>query len=151
MIAGALLATAAPAAVVRTAGTHVVEHQPMSIRTRRAFEHLGVAVPVHRSHQLTEADAAGADLIVAMAADHVQYVRRRHPEAAGRTATARWLARHLPPGSAPLAARVRGLGLASVDPGHQGDIDDPAGGEDEAYLACAEAVAAAVAALAPRL
>lgn len=151
VIAGALLAAAAPRAVVQTAGTHVLEHQPMSIRTRRAFEHLGVHLPKHRSHQLTEHDVATADLVVAMAAEHVWYVRRRHPEAAGRTATAWWLARNLPPGPAPLAERLAALRLADLDPDEQGDIEDPAGGEDEVYLACAEAVAEAVAHLVPRL
>ena len=151
VIAGALLAAALPDAAVRTAGTHVLEHQPMSIRTRRAFEHLGLELPRHRSHQLTDADVAGADLIVAMAAEHVHYVRRHHPEGADRTATVWWLARHLPPGPAPLGERLATLRLAEVDPEAQGDIPDPAGGEDAVYLTCAEDCAAAAAALAARL
>lgn len=151
VIAGALLAAALPDVAVQTAGTHVVEHQPMSMRTRRAFEHLGVDLPRHRSHQLTDRDVAGADLVLAMAADHVRYVRRRHPEAAGRTATIRWLVAALPGGPAPLAGRLAALALADVDPGDQPEIDDPAGGDDAAYVSCAEAVAAAVTALAPRL
>ena len=151
VIAGALLAESVPDADVVTAGTHVVEYQPMSIRTRRAFEHLGMPVPQHRSHQLTEADLATADLVVAMAAEHVHYVRRRHPEAAGRTATVCWLARHLPPGPGALAARVAGMDLAAVDPEEQGDVDDPAGGEDAAYLTCAEVLQQVVVELALRL
>jgi len=35
----------------------------------------------HRSHQLTDADLVGADLVMAMEADHVRYVRRHHPQA----------------------------------------------------------------------
>lgn len=151
VLAGALLAAALPGAAVQTAGTHVLEHQPMSIRTRRAFEHLGIALPRHRSHQLTAADVARADLIVAMAAEHVHYVRRRHPEAADRTATIWWLARNLPPGPAPLGERLSALRLADVDPDTQGDIPDPAGGEDAVYLTCAEDCAAAVAGLVPLL
>lgn len=151
VIAGALLAEALPCARVVTAGTHVVEGQPMSVRTRRAMEHVGLVVPDHRSHQLTEADVAGADVVVAMAAEHVQYLRRWHPAAAGRTATVWWLARHLPPGPAPLGERLATLRLAEVDPEAQGDIPDPAGGEDAVYLTCAEDCAAAAAALAARL
>lgn len=151
VIAGALLSAALPDVAVQTAGTHVIEHQPMSIRTRRAFEHLGVALPRHRSHQLTPADVETADLVVAMAADHVRYVRRRHPDAAGRTATAWWLAGRLSPGPAPLAERLRALDLAAVEPEDMGDIEDPAGGEDDVYRACAEDLARAMAELAARL
>ncbi len=151
VMAGALLATARSDLAVLTAGTHVVEHQPMSIRTRRAFEHIGVPVPVHRSHQVTELDLVSADLVVAMAAEHVRYVRRRHPAAAGRTATIVWLARHMPPGPSALAERVAAMDLASVDPDLQGDVDDPAGGDDDAYRACAVALQDAVAALLHRL
>lgn len=151
VIAGALLAAALPDVAVQTAGTHVVEHQPMSIRTRRAFEHLGVALPNHRSHQLTAADVGSADVVLAMAADHVRYVRRRHPEAAGRTATALWLALNLPAGPAPLAERLQGMDVAAVDPEAMGGVDDPAGGEDDAYRACAEQLHHLVRQLAPRL
>lgn len=151
VIAGALLAAALPGAVVQGAGTHVVEHQPMSMRTRRAFEHLGITLPRHRSHQLTGADVDAADIVVAMAADHVRYVRRRHPQGAGRTATAMWLARNLPAGPGPLAERLAALHLDRVEPEDQGDIDDPAGGDDEAYLTCAVQVATAMAELVVRL
>jgi protein-tyrosine phosphatase len=151
VLAGALLAAARPDLEVWTAGTHVVEHQPMSVRTRQAFEHLGVVPPSHRSHQLTDADVARADLVLAMAGDHVRYVRRRHPDAAGRTATVRWLAERLPAGPPCLRQRMAALDVvgADLDPAH--DIADPAGGDLADYLACADAVAAAVAALAPLL
>src|SRR3981189_3553350 len=79
-----------------TAGTFVVEGQPMSRRTRDALASVGVeTIPPHRSHQLTEPDVAGAALIIAMAGEHVAYVRRCHPDAAGRTATIRRLVRQL--------------------------------------------------------
>ncbi|MDA8070737.1 MAG: hypothetical protein M0Z82_03860 [Actinomycetota bacterium] len=151
VIAGALLAEALPCARVVTAGTHVVEGQPMSVRTRRAMEHVGLVVPDHRSHQLTEADVAGADVVVAMAAEHVQYLRHRHPAAAGRTATVWWLARQLPGGPAPLVERLRCMDLAAVEPERQGDVADPAGAEDAAYIACARALVEAVRALVARL
>lgn len=151
VLAGALLAARLPWLEVVTAGTHVVEHQPMSVRTRRAFEHLGMPVPAHRSHQVTAADLARADLVVAMAAEHVAYVRRRLPEAAGRTATVRWLAAHLPPGPPSLAERIAGLHLDTVALDPADDIEDPAGGDDDTYRRCADAVADAVSMLAERL
>ncbi|MHB8681249.1 MAG: arsenate reductase/protein-tyrosine-phosphatase family protein [Acidimicrobiales bacterium] len=137
VMAGAMLDAAEALARVTTAGTHVVEHQPMSIRTRTALAAVGLDASHHRSRQLTDADISDADLVVAMAAEHVRFVRRRHPEGASRTATIAWLAEHLPPGPAPLADRVAALALDTVDPDEQGDVADPAGGTDEDYARCA--------------
>ena len=151
VMAGAMLELAQIEVRVVTAGTHVVEHQPMSVRTRMALDVVGVEPPHHRSRQLTEAALGEATLVVAMAAEHVQFVRRRHPVAADRTATISWLARHLPPGTAPLAERIAALQLADVDPRAQGDVDDPAGGTDEDYVRCARQLKELVAGLVTRL
>ena len=151
VMAGAVLEASGTGLRISTAGTHVIEHQPVSIRTRQALRAEGFEVADHRSRQLTAAALVDADLVVAMAADHVRYVRRRHPEAAGRTATLRFLASHLPDGPGPLGARVAVLDLAGVDPDEQGDVVDPAGGDDADYGACAREVAELMAALGPRL
>jgi protein-tyrosine phosphatase len=151
VMAGAMLGVHGPAVRVTTAGTHVVEHQPMSIRTRQALAAVGLDASQHRSRQLTDADVAQADLVVAMAAEHVRFIRRRHPAGGARTATIAWLARHLPPGPAPLADRVAALHLADVDPDTQGDVADPAGGTDEDYADCARQLTGLVAELAARL
>lgn len=155
VMAGAMLAAHQDgdrAAVrVTTAGTHVIEGQPMSWRTREAIRAVGIEPPFHRSRQLRQADVDEADLIVGLATDHVAYVRRTHPEAAGRTATLRRLARDLPAGDQPLAVRVAAMGLASVVLEPWEDIDDPAGGEIEVFEACAREVLELVRALVPRL
>ena len=52
VMSGAML-RAAPVRIV-TAGTHVVEGQPMSRRTRDALTSVGLAADGHRSHQLTD-------------------------------------------------------------------------------------------------
>jgi protein-tyrosine-phosphatase len=126
---------------VATAGTHVGEGQPMGMRTRAALatipELAEAPVHRHRSHQLAEADLERADVVVSMEADHVRYVRRHHPSAAGRTATLRRLCRDLEPGPAPLAARLRALDLATMPLGPDEDVLDPAGGDEEDYVACA--------------
>jgi protein-tyrosine phosphatase len=150
-MAGVMLENAGAAVRILTAGTHVVENQPTSRRTRDALALVGLDVSAHRSRQITEADLDAAHLVVAMAAEHVSYVRRRHPRASDRTATVSWLARHLPPGPAPLADRVASLALSDLDPADEGDVDDPAGGDDAAYAACAVRLSALVAELAPRL
>jgi len=92
VMAGVMLEAHGTPVQVTTAGTHVIEHQPISVRTRYALEVVGLQAAAHRSRQLTAAEAHHADLMVAMAAEHVWYVRRRHPEAAARTATLRYLA-----------------------------------------------------------
>jgi protein-tyrosine-phosphatase len=140
VMAGAMLTS--PAIRIETAGTHVVEGQPMSRRTRDALGAVGFAADGHRSHQLTDQDVAGADLILAMAGEHVAFIRRRYPQAAAKTASIKRLVRDLPPGPSPLADRVSALGLAEQPVEPWEDVEDPAGGEDEAYVACAKELAA---------
>lgn len=151
VMAGAMLDAAGVAVRVATAGTHVVEHQPISVRTRVALRAVGIDAAHHRSRQLTEEHLEEAVLVVAMAAEHVRFVRRRHPHAAGRTATLVWLAANLPSPPPGLAERVARLHLEDLEPDAQGDVADPAGGTDEDYERCARQVSALVAVLAPRL
>ena len=149
VMAGAMLRSA-PLPVV-TAGTHVIEGQPMSRRTRAALEAVAHNADGHRSHQITEADIDDSVLILAMAAEHVSYIRRKHPEAAHRTASIKRLVRDLPPGPAPLADRLAALGLADVELGSWEDVEDPAGGEDAVYVSCAQELAALCVRLLPLL
>lgn len=125
--------------VVRGAGTHVVEGQPMSVRTRTALARLGLADPTHRSAQLWEPDARRAELLVAMAPEHVRWVRRTISEVAERTATLKRLVRDLATTdpSQPLAARVAQLGLADHEPEDWEEVVDPGGGEQDAFDRCA--------------
>ncbi len=95
----------APIRIV-TAGTHVIEGQPMSRRTRAALATVGLVADGHRSHQLSDEDVRRSDLILAMAGEHVSYIRRRHPEAADKTATIKRLVRHLPAGPDSLTDRL---------------------------------------------
>ena len=151
VMAGVMLEAVRLPIDVATAGTHVVEHQPMSVRTRRALADVGYTDVVHRSRQLRDEQVEQAELVVAMAAEHVRFVRRRHPEAATRTGTINWLVRHLPPGPPALAARVAALDLGALDPAAQGDVEDPAGGDDDDYARCAEDLVGLVGELAARL
>ena len=139
VMAGSMLG-GAPLPIV-TAGTHVIEGQPMSRRTRAALESVGRSADGHRSHQVTDDDIDGSVLILAMAAQHVAYIRRKHPRAAGRTASIKRLVRDLPEGKEPLVDRLAALRLGEVELGTWEDVEDPAGGEDAAYVACAEELA----------
>jgi protein-tyrosine phosphatase len=137
VMAGAILAEHVPAIVVATRGTHVIEGMPMSWRTRDAIVGVGAKVDAHRSRQLVAADLATADLVLAMAREHVEYVRRRHPEAADRTGSLKRLARDLPGATGSLTERVASLHLADVELEHWEDVDDPAGGTPEVFHDCA--------------
>src|SRR4029079_15620130 len=102
---------------VSGSGTHALPGHPMSVRTRTALERLGLADPTHRSAQFDETDVRRATLIVAMAPEHVQWVRRVHPAAADRTVTLKRAVRVLAPSSssdAPLSDRIRPLDLANI-------------------------------------
>src|SRR5215831_10033555 len=134
-MAGAALQAHLPDARVVTAGTLVVEGQPMSIRTRAALEAVGLTVPAHRSRQAVESTLIHADLIVGLAPEHVAWVRRQHPELAARTATLRRLCRDLIPSDASLAQRVAALGLADVELETWEEIVDPGGGDGPAFEA----------------
>jgi len=151
VMGGAALAAHLPDWHVTTAGTLVVEGQPMSWRTRAALEAVGLEAPHHRSRQATAAEVGHAALVIALAPEHVHWVRRTYPQAADRTATLRRLARDLPDHDAPLAVRVTSLGLAEVELGDWEEVVDPGGGDAEAFAACAVEVVELVAALAPRL
>jgi protein-tyrosine-phosphatase len=150
-MAGAILAEHVPALVVETRGTHVVEGMPMSWRTRDAIVAVGASVDGHRSRQLTTADLGDADLVLAMAGEHVEYVRRRHPEAAARTGTLKRLARDLPGATGTLGERVASLHLADVVLEPWEDVDDPAGGEPEVFHRCAAEIHELLATLRPVL
>jgi protein-tyrosine-phosphatase len=149
VMAGAMLHRGALRVV--TAGTHVVEGQPMSRRTRDALAVVGLQADGHRSHQLTEADVEDADLILAMAGEHVAYIRRLHPGAAAKTASIKRLCRDLLPGPPSLPERLAAMDLAGVPIEAWEDVEDPAGGEDAAYVSCARELFGLCTELLPRL
>jgi protein-tyrosine-phosphatase len=126
--------------LARGAGTHVVEGQPMSVRTRTALAGLGLADPMHRSAQLWEVDARRADLVVAMAPEHVRWVRRTMPDITDRTATLKRVIALLgeTDPEAPLPERVAAMKLADIEPEPWEEVVDPGGGEQDVFHACAQ-------------
>lgn len=123
---------------IRTAGTLVSEGRAISARTRAALD----AIPElrrhnfneHRSHRFDERDGAWSDVVLAMEASHVAFVRHRFPEAAAKTVSFGQLLRDAMP-HATLLENVASQSLREPDP--DCDIEDPAGGELEIYEACA--------------
>jgi protein-tyrosine phosphatase len=142
-----------PGLKVTTSGTHVIEGMPMSWRTRDAISGLGIPVPDHRSRQATAHELDSADLVIALASEHVRWMRRSHPAAAERTATLKRLARDLPDGDgAHLRDRLAAMHLASVElePEWE-DVLDPAGGDLDVFEACAKEIADLLHVVIPRL
>jgi len=151
VMAGAILAAHLDDVEITTAGTHVVEGMPMSWRTREALAGLDVAAPRHRSTQLRDPHVDTADLVVALAGEHVEYVRRTHPGAASRTGTLKRLARDLPRADGTFAERVAALHLDQVVLERWEDVVDPAGGDLPEFEECAREIHALVQRLAPIL
>ena len=151
VMSGVMLEAVRPDLEVVTTGTHVVDGQIMSWRTRDALAGLGLANPGHRSTQAYAHHLDGADLVLAMAAEHVGWIRRTHPAASGRTATIKRLVRDLPDAPPSLGDRLASLHLDQVEVQDWEDVLDPAGGEIEQYVAVAEELHELISRLAPRL
>ena len=120
-----------------SAGTLVVDGLPMSQRTRNALAAHGLVDADHRSRQLTANHVDRSDLIVTMEPGHVEWVRRKLPAGAARTATLKRLVRDLPATSGPLADRIVGLDLDEVAVEAWEEVVDPAAGEQETFDLCA--------------
>lgn len=151
VMAGAVLREHVPGLKVTTSGTHVIEGMPMSWRTRDAITSLGLPIPDHRSRQATVAELDSADLVIALAREHVGWMRREHPRAAPRTATLKRLARDLPDDGTPLATRVATMALADVELDPDEDVMDPAGGDLDVFLECAQEISGLLHQVIPRL
>ena len=151
VMAGAILREHVPGLKVTTSGTHVIEGMPMSWRTRDAITSLDIPVPDHRSRQATVAELDHADLVIALAREHVAWMRRVPPRAAPHTATLKRLARDLVGGPGPLSARLVPMRLHEVALESWEDVVDPAGGDLDVFLACAREIADLLHELIPRL
>ena len=151
VMAGAVLREHVPGLRVSTSGTHVIEGMPMSWRTRDAIASLDIPVPDHRSRQATVQELDSADLVIALAREHVAWMRRVHPKAAPHTATLKRLSRDLPEGPAPLGDRLAPMRLHEVELEEWEDVDDPAGGDIDVFVACARQIADLLHDLIPRL
>jgi protein-tyrosine-phosphatase len=140
VMAGAMGRALLPGWKIATAGTHVIEGQPMSWRTRDAMAGLGFEANGHRSHQVSRREVDASDLVVGFAPEHVSYIRRTYPEVAARTATIKRLCRDLPAAAGSLPERLAALDLeeARLEPWEE--VLDPAGGDIEIFEQCAKEV-----------
>lgn len=144
VMAGAAFGQQLPALHVTTAGTLAVDGLPISWRTRAALESVGLSSPLHRSKQATAAHLRDADLVIGLAPEHVEWVRRNHGFAADRTATLARLAATLSAHGGSLAERLEQMALARARLAGWEEVVDPGGGDLDAFVACAREVVALV-------
>ncbi|HEY5662603.1 MAG TPA: hypothetical protein VIS05_01070 [Ilumatobacter sp.] len=144
VMAGVALSQRRPDLEVRTAGTLTVDGMPISWRTRAALDAVGLPWPRHASRQAEQAHVEAADLVIALAPEHVHWVRREHPGAAERTATLIRLVGSLAPPPPALPLRLDALGLGTVEPDASEEVVDPGGGEVDQFVRCAHEIVALV-------
>ena len=121
---------------ITSAGTLVLEGQPMSIRTRRALASYDLSEPDHLSRQFGQSDLK-TDLVVAMEPSHILWMRRHFPEMAARTGTLPRLIRDFPK-EGNFENRVATMGLAEVEIEEWEEVVDPAAGDQDVFDRCAE-------------
>ncbi len=152
VMGGVSLRARRPDLDIETAGTLVVDGQPMSIRTRAAIEGVGHPLPRHSSRQVGARDLDTASLVVALAPEHVEWVRRTHAAAAPHTVTLLRLVRDLTPSDgSPIRDQVLALGARDAELGDWEEVVDPGGGEIDVFADCARQIDSLIDALAPRL
>jgi protein-tyrosine-phosphatase len=145
VMAGVALSQLRPDLSVKTAGTLSVDGMPISWRTRAALDDVGLPWPKHASRQASYLDLQQSGLVVALAPEHVEWVRREHPAVAHRTSTLIRLTKELGPSvsglrDAGLAARLEALRLDEVSLEPWEEVVDPGGGEVDAFIACAREI-----------
>ncbi len=151
VMAGVALSTRRPDLSVETAGTLTIDGLPISWRTRSALDDVDLPIPSHRSRQATGALLETAQLVIGLAPEHIEWVRREHPEASARTGSLIRLVADLDVSEAPLADRVAALRLDAVELSSAEEVVDPGGGEVEAFIASARHIDGLIERLAPRL
>jgi protein-tyrosine-phosphatase len=125
---------------VETAGTLTVDGLPISWRTRDALADVGLPWPRHASRQVDRVDLHAADLIVGLAPEHIEWIRREHADVSARSATLIRISKHLPPATTALSERIELLDLANVALEPWEEVVDPGGGELPAFVACAREI-----------
>ena len=107
---------------------------PDQLAHRAALADVGLAWPRHASRQAERVDVHAADLIIGLAPEHIEWIRREHADVSDRSATLIRLTKQLPPATTPLAQRISALDLANAELEPWEEVVDPGGGEVEAFV-----------------
>ena len=141
VMVGAILNDRRPDLDVVTAGTLTVDGQPISWRTREALKRIGLTSTGHRSKQVERHHVDAADLVIALAPEHIEWMRRNFPDDAHRVGSLKRLHRDLTH-DGPLVERVAALRLGDQPVEPWEEVVDPGGGEVEDFINCAFEVVA---------
>jgi len=145
-------ASSGTAVQVTSAGTHSIPGLPMSTRTRTALQGVGASDPTHLSAQVDQSMVDDADLIAIFEPMHLKYMRKQHPDSAGRVASLPRLVRDLASGATTtVAQRVADLALGEHTFEPWEEVIDPAGGDLPEFEAAAGRIDELVRQLAPVL
>lgn len=142
VMAGVALGVRRPDLVVDTAGTLSVDGLPISWRTRAALDAVALPWPRHSSKQATRAHLDAADVVIGMAPEHVEWVRRQYPFASARTATLVSLVGGLEglDRNELIDDRLAQLELAGRVLEPTEEVIDPGGGDEAEFIRCAQRV-----------
>ena len=139
---------------VRSTGTNAWPGRAATIYGRRVMQELGTPIDDHRTLELTRGLLGWADLVIALAREHVREIASLYPEAGEKTHTLKEFVGLLPslPAFQDLpswiaAAHAARNGHATSDT----DVDDPMGAREEAYQRVATEIQALVRAMAEGL
>jgi len=141
VIAAALVRRDRPDWQVDSAGTWAIPGLPSSRRTLAALDAVGVSAPGHRSTTLTRDHLDDVDVVIAFEHDHVRFIRHMAPEVADRTATLPRL----------LADDWPGADLSVENPIGWVEVEDPAGGDIDDFIRCAQVIDQQIALLLAKL
>ncbi len=144
VMAAATLGELRPELRIESAGTLSVDGLPISWRTRAAFDDIGIQYPKHASKQAVRAHLHDSDVIIGLAPEHIEWVRREHPDVADRTVTLKRLVRALAPPPPAIEERLRSLHLEAVALEPWEEVVDPGGGEVPEFVAAAREIHALV-------
>ena len=136
VMVGAILNDRRPDLSVVTAGTLTVDGQPVSWRTREALRRIGLEPSGHRSKQIEAHHVEAADLVIALAPEHIEWMRRNFAEHSHRVGSLKRLHRDLAH-EGPLQQRIADLRLHELAVEPWEEVVDPGGGEVEAFIECA--------------
>ncbi|MDZ7363579.1 MAG: low molecular weight protein arginine phosphatase [candidate division KSB1 bacterium] len=121
--------------VIKSAGTLGIEGLPAASYSVQIVQEMGGDISGHRSQGVTKELMAEADLVLAMAAEHVEYLHGEYPQYRENVFLLKRFAR------------------AANEPGDHEDDDifDPIGSSKETYRACAEMIDAELERIMPTL
>jgi protein-tyrosine phosphatase len=123
-----------------SAGTHALAGSPATNGTIAVLRDRGIDLARHRARELDAGVLAGADLVLALAAEHTATILAWERSASRRTFTLAGFARAVGGRSAASPDELVDLANEQRQELEADDVLDPVGQGEDAYLACADRI-----------